>query len=132
MIPLVPEDEDTFAAVEATLSGGDIGKKKKKKRKIASLEPLALIVASTSLLQEESSEPEDPASLSRPTKRRHDATSVSVAHSRANLRLKYPARKLKVPSASLLHTPPLTIDLERTPLPSSTGPDITPPPPPPL
>ena len=56
-IPGIPQDEDTFAAAEAALSGVDKGKKKK--RKAAAISSPVPPMTSASPIQEEAPKPED-------------------------------------------------------------------------
>ena len=125
-IHVIPQVEDALAAAEAALSGRDI--RKKMKRKIMAVKPHVPLVTSLSLTREETPEPEDPAPLSCRTKRRYDPVLVSGISPRASLRLKYASGKSKAPPGTSSGFPQLTIDLERTPSPSSTDLDVTAPP----
>ena len=86
-IPVIPQDEDTFAAIEVALSGGDL--RKKINRKATAAKPLALPVTSTFPTREETIDAEDSAPISRRTKHCHDPAPTSGVSPRVSLRLSY-------------------------------------------
>ena len=126
---VVPQDKDTFAAVEVALVGSV---QEEKKKKVCCHQAFYSSVPFASPVREETPNSKDEVPLSHRTKHRHDPAPTDGNPSRVGLCLKRPAGKAKTPPGDLSRSPQFMIDLERTPSPSLVDQEVAPPPPPPL